>query len=93
MKALDYKIRSLTAALLGAVSACGGGVVRDMLLNIVPVVLRGEIYALAALAGAGTAVLAVRYVRAGRAVAMSIGFVVCLVVRLVPCGRAGRCHT
>ena len=83
MKALDYNIRSLTAALLGAVSACGGGVVRDMLLNIVPVVLRGEIYALAALAGAGTAVLAVRYAKAGRAAAMTIGFVVCLVIRLV----------
>lgn len=83
MKALDYKIRSLTAALLGAVSACGGGVVRDMLLNIVPVVLRGEIYALAALAGAGTTVLAVRYFRAGRALAMTTGFLVCLVIRLV----------
>ena len=54
-----------------------------MMLNIVPVVLRGEIYALAALAGAGTAVLAVRYFKAGRAAAMTIGFVVCLVIRLV----------
>jgi uncharacterized membrane protein YeiH len=83
MKALDYGIRSLVAALLGAVSACGGGVVRDMMLNIVPVVLRTEIYALAALAGATTTVLAVRFGRAGRAAAMTAGFLVCLVVRLV----------
>jgi uncharacterized membrane protein YeiH len=83
LKALDYKIRSLIAALLGAISACGGGVVRDMMLNIVPVVLRGEIYVIAALAGAATTVLSVRYFRAGRAVAMLIGFFVCLVVRLV----------
>ena len=54
-----------------------------MMLNIVPIVLRGEIYAFAALAGAGTTVLAVRYFRAGRALAMSIGFLVCLVIRLV----------
>lgn len=83
MKALDYKIRSLVAALLGAVSACGGGVVRDMMLNIVPIVLRTEIYALAALSGAATTVLAVRYFKAGRAAAMTAGFLVCLVVRLV----------
>ena len=83
MKAIDARIRSLVAALLGTVSACGGGVVRDMMLNIVPVVLRGEIYALAALLGAGTTALAVRYLKAGRASAMTAGFVVCLTVRLV----------
>ena len=83
MKALDYGIRSLVAALLGAVSAVGGGVVRDMMLNIVPIVLRTEVYAIAALAGAAATVFAVRYVRAGRAAAMTAGFLVCLVVRLV----------
>jgi uncharacterized membrane protein YeiH len=82
MKAIDAGIRSLVAALLGTVSACGGGVVRDMMLNIVPVVLRGEIYALAALLGAATTALAVRYVKAGRLGAMTAGFLVCLVVRL-----------
>jgi uncharacterized membrane protein YeiH len=83
MKAIDARLRSLVAALLGTVSACGGGVVRDMMLNIVPVVLRGEIYALAAFLGAITTALAVRYVKAGRAAAMTAGFVVCLTVRLV----------
>ena len=83
MKALEYKIRSLVAALLGTVSACGGGVVRDIMLNIVPIVLRAEVYAFAALSGAATTVFVVRYFKAGRAVAMSAGFVVCLVVRLV----------
>jgi hypothetical protein len=53
-----------------------------MMLNIVPVVLRGEIYALAAFLGAITTALAVRYVKAGRAAAMTAGFVVCLTVRL-----------
>jgi uncharacterized membrane protein YeiH len=83
MKALDYQIRSLVAALLGTVSACGGGVVRDMMLNIVPIVLRTEVYAFAALVGATTAVLSVRYLHAGRAAAMTAGFAVCVVVRLV----------
>jgi uncharacterized membrane protein YeiH len=83
VKALEYHIRSLVAALLGAVSACGGGVVRDMMLNTVPIVLRAEVYVLAALSGAATTVFVVRYFKAGPAVAMTSGFVVCLAIRLV----------
>jgi uncharacterized membrane protein YeiH len=41
------------AVLLGVVTAVGGGVMRDVLLNRVPVILEREIYALAALIGAG----------------------------------------
>jgi len=41
------------ALLLGMVTAVGGGVIRDVLLNRVPVILQREIYALAALLGAG----------------------------------------
>ena len=40
------------AVLLGVVTAVGGGVTRDVLLNRVPVILRREIYASAALVGA-----------------------------------------
>ena len=40
------------AVLLGMVSAVGGGVMRDVLLNRVPIILQREIYALAALVGA-----------------------------------------
>lgn len=83
VKALEYKIHPLVAVLLGTISACGGGVVRDMMLNIVPIVMRGEIYALAALSGAATTVLFLRYRRSRRAVAMGAGFLVCLVLRLL----------
>jgi uncharacterized membrane protein YeiH len=38
---------------LGVASAVGGGVMRDVLLNRVPMILRREIYASAALVGAG----------------------------------------
>jgi uncharacterized membrane protein YeiH len=51
-KALNYGLDGLAAALLGMVTAIGGGVVRDILLAQVPVVLRSDIYAVAALAGA-----------------------------------------
>ncbi|MDB5915570.1 MAG: hypothetical protein JWP22_4245 [Ramlibacter sp.] len=40
------------ALVLGVIGAVGGGVLRDVLLNRVPIILQKEIYALAALAGA-----------------------------------------
>jgi uncharacterized membrane protein YeiH len=50
-KALDFGISSFIAVLLGAITAVGGGVVRDVLLAQIPAVLRVDIYATAALAG------------------------------------------
>lgn len=51
-KALDYGMEPLPAVLLGVIAACGGGVLRDLLVTEVPRVLREEIYAVAALLGA-----------------------------------------
>jgi uncharacterized membrane protein YeiH len=45
------------ALVLGVIAAVGGGVLRDVLLNRVPIILEKEIYALAALAGAAVQVL------------------------------------
>lgn len=56
-KALAYQLGPVPAALLGMLTGIGGGVVRDILLSEVPVVLRADIYAVAALAGASTVVL------------------------------------
>lgn len=55
-KALAWGINPPMAAMLGMVTGIGGGVVRDMLSAQVPVVLRAEIYALAALLGASVVV-------------------------------------
>jgi len=51
-KALAYGVDAEVAILLGMVTAVGGGVARDVLLNRVPVILQREIYASAALVGA-----------------------------------------
>lgn len=48
------------AALTGVMSAAFGGLVRDIIVNEVPLVLREEIYALAALAGAVAYIVALR---------------------------------
>ncbi|SEB25902.1 trimeric intracellular cation channel family protein [Variovorax sp. YR216] len=51
-KAMIFGHNAEVAVLLGVVTAVGGGVARDVLLNRVPVILRREIYASAALVGA-----------------------------------------
>ncbi|WP_431976394.1 trimeric intracellular cation channel family protein [Micromonospora haikouensis] len=52
LKALDAGVPAVGACLLGMLTAIGGGLGRDLLTGEIPVVLRREIYAVAALAGA-----------------------------------------
>lgn len=56
-KALSFELAPVTAILLGMVSGIGGGMLRDMLVAQIPVVLRAELYAVAALAGASVVVI------------------------------------
>lgn len=56
--ALETGAGPLAGLVVGLTTAIGGGVVRDVLLLQIPVVLHQEVYALAALAGAGVVVLA-----------------------------------
>ncbi len=51
-KALAFHLGPGAAALLGVLSGIGGGMVRDVLVSEVPAVLRADLYAVAALAGA-----------------------------------------
>jgi uncharacterized membrane protein YeiH len=55
-KALAFGVNPFVSALLGMLTGIGGGVLRDLLVNEIPVVLRADLYALAALAGAGVVV-------------------------------------
>jgi uncharacterized membrane protein YeiH len=57
-KALTHGLNPWMATLLGMLTGIGGGVARDVLLAQVPVVLRSDLYAIAALAGAAVVVLA-----------------------------------
>ena len=54
--ALEAGQTPLTAILVGTITAIGGGVIRDVLVNTVPGVLTRELYAVSALFGAGIAV-------------------------------------
>lgn len=51
-KALAFGLSPAMAALMGMLTGIGGGIVRDVLLAEIPAVLRSDLYAVAALAGA-----------------------------------------
>lgn len=55
-KALAFGLSPVMAALLGMLTGIGGGVARDVLLAEIPAVLRSDLYAVAALAGAAVVV-------------------------------------
>jgi uncharacterized membrane protein YeiH len=70
------------AIVLGTVTAVGGGVMRDVLLNRVPVILEKEIYALAALVAAVIQVVAeLNHLPVGLTQCIAVG--VCLVIRFL----------
>jgi len=63
-KALRYGLAPVPAALMGVLTAVGGGVIRDMLIAEVPTVLRREFYAIPAAIGSLLVVGADRYTSA-----------------------------
>lgn len=56
-KSLEYGVSPLAAIILGMFSAVMGGVIRDTLINEIPLIFRKEIYATACLSGAALFVL------------------------------------
>ena len=81
-KALLFGSNPLTAVILGVVTATGGGVIRDLLLNTVPAILRVDVYASAALVGALVMTVGIRNGQP-RSRMMLLGGSVCLALRLV----------
>lgn len=56
-KTLAYGLNPVAAVALGMVTGIGGGMARDVLLAEIPIVLRAELYAVAALAAAAVVVI------------------------------------
>jgi len=85
-KALAWGINPIAAALLGMLTGIGGGILRDLLVNQIPIVLRADLYAVAALAGA--AVVVAGHILAWPAAPTAIaGAIVCLAMRLIAIRR------
>lgn len=80
-KALEFGCRSFAAVMLGTLTATGGGMLRDVLLGRVPVVLRADFYATAALIGALVIVVLRRRGVSGEMAGLA-GGLVCIALRL-----------
>lgn len=85
-KALAFHLNPVMAAVLGMLTGIGGGIVRDLLLTEVPTVLRAEIYALAALAGAAV-VVAGHILPLPPAAAALAGAALCFAIRMLAIRR------
>ncbi|HEY1742748.1 MAG TPA: TRIC cation channel family protein [Granulicella sp.] len=85
-KALNYKIHPFLAILMGGITGVGGGTVRDVLLAQVPTVLRADVYATAALAGAAVVVIGLR-LKLPRTPVAICGISVCFLLRMVSIWR------
>lgn len=85
-KALAYELNPVMAALLGMLTGIGGGVVRDLLLAQIPLVLRADLYAVAALGGATVVVLGDQF-GAPPVPAALCGAAFCFVIRVLAIKR------
>jgi uncharacterized membrane protein YeiH len=81
-KALSYGLDPIMATLLGMVTGIGGGMARDILLAEIPTVLRSDLYAVAALAGAAVVVLA-NVLQLPSGIAAVVGAALCFGLRVL----------
>ncbi len=81
-KALDYGLGAGQAVILGALTAVGGGTLRDVLIRRVPAVLHSGLYAIPALIGAAITVAATRAGVYGLVAAVAAA-TACFLVRLL----------
>jgi uncharacterized membrane protein YeiH len=81
-KALTFHLGPWAAVMLGVLTGIGGGMVRDVLVSEVPAVLRADLYAVAALAGALVVVVG-NMLNFSAALTEPAGAVLCFGIRLM----------
>lgn len=80
--AIQGGFRPLTAILMGALTATGGGVIRDIIRNELPIILHREIYISAAFAGAA-GVVGLHMLGAPAPLAIGVGAALAFALRAV----------
>lgn len=81
-KAITYHLGPVSSALLGMLTGIGGGMARDILIAEIPVVLRADLYAVAALAGAAVVVIG-HFLHLSSALAATVGAALCFGLRFM----------
>ena len=82
LKTIEFGLNPLAAVIMAAITGVGGGVLRDLMLAQVPLVLRVDFLATAAMLGATVAVV---LLRAGKSSRLSsfLGVLTCFVLRML----------
>ena len=75
-------VMSFSVALMGTLTGVGGGTLRDILLARVPIILRADVYATAALAGA-VAMIVARKLGIPPLLAALAGGLTCFIIRMI----------
>jgi uncharacterized membrane protein YeiH len=79
---LAFGLDPIICVLLGTVSACFGGVLRDILCNEIPIIFHKEIYATACILGA-TVYLTLDHFEVSQTIAMILSGLVIIVMRIL----------
>ncbi len=85
-KTLEVGLSIPIALLMGVVSAVFGGVIRDVLTNIIPLIFRKEIYAAACLAG-GIVFILLEYINDNQIINMAMSMIVVMIIRYISVKR------
>ncbi|OCH33380.1 hypothetical protein A6E06_17820 [Aliivibrio sp. 1S175] len=80
-KALSYNADPMVAVIMGVITGCGGGIIRDVLAREVPMVLRSEVYATACILGGIVHTSALEF-NIQSSTAMLMGVAATLIIRL-----------
>jgi uncharacterized membrane protein YeiH len=81
-KSLEYHVNPFAAVILGLVSAVFGGVIRDTLLNEIPLIFAKEIYATACIIGA-VLFTGLLYLNVDSNAAASISMSLIIIIRII----------
>ena len=86
LKACQWGASPVAAILLGALTGIGGGIARDILVSEIPTVLRADLYAVAALAGAAV-VVSGTLLKFPFVFVTGAGLILCFGLRFIAIGR------
>jgi len=81
-KSLEHHVNPFAAVILGLISAVFGGVIRDTLINEIPLIFAKEIYATACIAGA-VLFTTLLYFNSNTNIAASISMILIIVFRIL----------
>lgn len=82
-KTLSFDYSYWVAIVMGVMTGCLGGIIRDIFINETPLIFRKEIYAMASIIGGGLYLLALNILGLGELMSYIIGFSSIVIIRIL----------